>query len=164
MNTYSLIPHKLLLEVLDYNKDTGIFTWKLPVSKKSKPGKQAGSVNKVLGYVVMTVCGYKTYGHRLAWYYVYGEMPDGDIDHINGVKDDNRISNLRKATRSQNMFNLHKPNKNNKLGVLGVHYNGSSYIAKINRDGKTSHIGSFQTQEEAHEAYMKAKFEITEGV
>jgi hemin uptake protein HemP len=161
MNTYSLIEHKLLLEVLDYNKETGVFTWKLPVSKKSVPGRKAGSTNKILGYVVISVCGYKTYGHRLAWYYVYGEMPEGDIDHINGIKDDNRICNLRKATRSQNMYNLHKSNKNNKLGILGVHHNGSSYLAKITVNGKTKHLGSFATKEEAHERYMQEKFCLT---
>lgn len=161
MNTYSLIPHDLLLKVLDYNPDTGNFFWKMSVSRKSKVGKQAGSKNKVLGYIVMTVCGFKTYGHRLAWYYVYKEMPEGDIDHINGIRHDNRICNLRKATRSQNMFNLHRANKNNKLGLLGVHMIGKSYAARITVNGKTKHLGCFKTAEEAQSMYFKVKELIT---
>lgn len=157
MSGISVIPRQTLLEVLDYNPDTGEFRWKAQISRKSKIGGRAGSLSKHLGYRILRIGGIQIYEHRAAWFYVYGRMPLGDIDHINGDKSDNRICNLREATRAKNMLNLHKPNKNNKTGFLGVHKVGNSYASRITVAGQTKHLGCFKTPEEAHKRYMEYK-------
>jgi len=151
------ITRQLLIDVLDYNPDTGEFRWKVQISRKSTIGKRAGSLSKHLGYRILRINGVQIYEHRAAWFYVYGRMPLGDVDHINGIKNDNRICNLREATRAQNMLNLHKPNRNNKSGFLGVHKVGNSYASRITVAGKTKHLGCFRTAEEAHARYLEWK-------
>lgn len=98
---------------------------------------------------------------RLAWLYVYGEVLSEQIDHINMVKDDNRISNIRPASQSQNQHNT-KARKTNKLGVKGVyqkkmHPSGNlKYAAKISKDRKIFHLGYFDTIDDAQAAYRVA--------
>jgi len=96
--------------------------------------------------------------------YVYGHMPNHQIDHINLIKDDNRISNLREVSNAGNQQNNRKPFKNNKLGFLGVSELKKGkylyYSARIGINNKTLFLGSFKTPEEAQDAYIKAKREI----
>jgi hypothetical protein len=88
-------------------------------------------------------------GHHFAWYIAYGESDYEQLDHINGDRSDNRISNLRKVTNQQNCFN--------KKNIKGYYYNGSSYVSRIKLNGKTIHLGSFDTEEAARQAYLTAK-------
>ena len=96
--------------------------------------------------------------HRLAWFYVYGAWPNGDLDHINGDKLDNRIANLREATRKQNMQNV-RQHKHNTSGVKGVawHSQRNKWRAYIFVDYRQIHLGLFDTKEAAAAARMNAE-------
>jgi len=87
-------------------------------------------------------------------------FPEGQIDHINGVRDDNRLSNLRAVSKTENMWNQRKAHPANKLGVMGVRREYNMFQARISINGKTIWLGSFNTAELAHEAYLKAKREL----
>lgn len=146
-----------LKELIEYNPETGIFTWKKSGYKKIA-GQLAGSYNR--NYLVLKL-NYKRYqAHRLAWLYVYGEMPDGLIDHINGDPSDNRISNLRLANHEQNGYNS-KLHKTNTSGIKGVSWCGSrnKWLVQLSVNGKTKNIGRFDDLEfaelVAHEARDK---------
>lgn len=142
-----------LKSCLEYNQDTGIFTW-IKSKRKSIIGKVAGSPDRH-GYIDINVHGVRSKAHKFAWLYVYGEWPD-EIDHINGVKYDNRISNLRKCTKSQNMKNR-KIQKNNKTGYVGVCFDNTCnrYRATAKLNGKKFHLGMYKTAIEASEAYVE---------
>lgn len=111
------------------------------------------------GYLQTRVDGENHYMYRLIWEHVYGPIPDGqEIDHINGVRDDNRIANLRLVTRSQNLQNMHSAKGNSKSGVKGVCWDarGCRWSAYINHLGRKFHLGLFPTIEEAQAAYAGA--------
>ncbi|MBH3259961.1 HNH endonuclease [Serratia marcescens] len=149
------IIHAELLERLHYDPDSGLFTrLKDTGSPKGKKGVVAGSLKKQ-GYVDIRFNGQIYKAHRLAWFYHYGEWPDGEIDHINGIKSDNRISNLRAATRAENIRNIGRRNKN-RTGFKGVGNAGKKWQARITHNGSKIYLGLFDTPEEAHEAYCKA--------
>lgn len=142
-----------LREVLDYNSDTGLFTRKVGVSN-SPAGAVPGKIYK--GYREMNVDGFRYFAHRLVWRYVTGEWPDGQIDHINGVRDDNRFENLRVATNTQNAYNSRKK-RINKSGFKGVSRSTHGrWQAQIRVNGKNRGLGLFDTPEEAHAAYIAA--------
>src|SRR5687768_770720 len=107
-----------LRELMDYNPDTGVFLYRKRRGRRSA-GLEAGSIVK--GYRLISL-GKQYSAHRLAWLYVYGEWPAGDLDHINCVRDDNRIANLREATDSQNNANRTLAPKNSS-GFKGVCWN-----------------------------------------
>ncbi|HAS0888998.1 TPA: HNH endonuclease, partial [Enterobacter cloacae subsp. cloacae] len=93
-----------LKEVLRYDPLTGVFYWLNPTAYCMHPGDVAGFVDYT-GYAYIKVDRVKYSAHRLAWLYVHGSMPEEQIDHVNNNRSDNRISNLRLASRSQNMMN-----------------------------------------------------------
>ena len=99
--------------------------------------------------------------HRIAWALMYGEFPDGQLDHINGEPSDNRITNLRLATESQNKANRRR-SKRNSTGFKGVSFRKRDHIysAQIRKDKKTMWLGSYKSPEEAHRAYAKAAKEM----
>ena len=103
-----MVTQERLKEVLDYNPKTGIFT---------KNGKIAGTTNSN-GYIVIGIDIHRIMAHRLAWLYIYGEEPNV-IDHINRIRNDNSITNLRNVDCAINSKNM-KQNKNNKTGIVGV--------------------------------------------
>jgi hypothetical protein len=139
---------------LDYNQETGIFQWKIRTSNRIKVGDEAGVITK-LGYRALSLLGKKEYCHRLAWLFVHGEMPDC-IDHINGNKLDNRITNLRNTTKAMNNKNQHISRTELMLGVSRYQSKNSDnkFRANIQDDGKTIHLGVFKTELEAFNAYM----------
>jgi hypothetical protein len=100
--------------------------------------------------------------HRLAWLYMYGELPKLCIDHINGVKNDNRISNLREVTSILNQQNYTKPNITNKANLLGAFYceTRKRWFSRICVNNKRKYLGTFPTALDAHNAYVKAKREL----
>jgi hypothetical protein len=153
-----MITQSELKQVLNYNQDTGIFTWKIDIGKKYKAGQQLKSTQH--GYIRITY-KQKTYkAHRLAWLYVYGKLPDNFIDHINGIRNDNRICNLRDVTHTENNQNQRKPHKSNKSsGLLGTtwHIRDCRWQASIKSNGKTIFLGNFDDKYSAHNAYLNAK-------
>ena len=140
---------------LDYDRATGIFSWNKSVSNKPS-GRVAGAV-RPNGYICVSVGGRKWYAHRLAWFLVYGEEPQGQIDHINGDRADNRISNLRVVTCSENLENQRRPRSNNSSGFLGVVRKGNRWGARITKAGVVHSLGWFGSPEEARLAYLAAK-------
>jgi hypothetical protein len=153
-----------LREVLSYNPDTGEFRW-LSSGKGRKSSLEAGAVAPDSGYVFICIDWQRHRAHRLAWLYVYGEWPKDQIDHINGVRADNRIANLRDVTNDINGQNRRAALSNNRSGYLGVSWkkSASRWIATISDGGKHKHLGSFATAEEAHTAYLAAKRVIHPG-
>lgn len=141
-------------EVLEYNPDTGIIIWK-------HTNKEAGGP---LGDYIGVTYNNKYYSsHRLAWYLYYGVWPTLEVDHINGDKKDNRITNLREIPHYQNQQNRRNPNSNSLTRLLGVTKDGSNYRARITIIGKTISLGHYKTKEEAFAAYLTAKRELHEG-
>lgn len=141
-----------LKELLSYDPSTGEWIWNVARGSaiKGAPCNLIGSV----GYVVITVDGKGWTGHRLAWFYQTGEVPTCEIDHINGNRADNRFSNLRKATSSQNKCNTGM-RPCNTSGFKGVSFNkgAKKWTAKCRHNGKQFHIGYFETAEAASDAY-----------
>ena len=125
MKPKSTPPKHKIEELLDYNKETGILTWKATHRRRVK-GAQAGSIGN-LGYRVLTCGGRKYYkAHRLIWKLMTGREPSGTIDHINGDRDDNRFQNLREADMSQQNFN-----KNTR----GYNKRGNAYQVRVTAYG-----------------------------
>lgn len=147
-----------LRERLNYDPDTGKFTWRVAVyNGLPKPGTEAGSLD-ARGYVVCKIEGRRCQAHRLAWLYMYGEWPKQQIDHINRDPADNRIANLREASAKENHQNM-APTVKNKSGFIGVSWNARQrkWLAHIKTDGKTKHLGCFDDPAEAGAAYWAAK-------
>lgn len=148
-----------VLELLNYDPLTGIFTWKNPRSPRMKPGDVAGSANN-LGYILIYIDGLRYRAHRVAWFVSYGHWPENEVDHINGIRSDNRIVNLRDVDRSGNMHNASGKLSGNSTGVQGVHKVKKKYLSAITVNGKRTVLGRFNTLEEAESAYQAAKTEV----
>lgn len=146
---------------LAYDPATGRLTWKM-CRDSNKIGNEAKSLD-VAGYVQVNIAGTVVKGHRLAWYIHYGEWPDGHIDHINGIRNDNRIENLRVVTNAINCQNKRKALPKSKTGVLGVVKVGERYQANIHFNRKKRYLGTYATAEEAHAVYVDAKRRLHVG-
>jgi hypothetical protein len=146
-----------LKDALTYDPNTGEFIWKIRPSKAIKAGDVAGCVEKRIGYITIGIKGHIYKAHRLAWLYMYGDWPKGLIDHINGKKNDNRISNLRDVFADGNSQNVRKPNSRNKSGFMGVIWFQNKWRASISVNGKSKWLGDFNTPEKAHQVYLEAK-------
>lgn len=151
------ITQQQLADLFTYNPETGEFARKASMGK-ARAGVVAGSIHHT-GYRRIKVMFREYKAHRLAWLYAYGAWPNGQIDHINGVRDDNRIANLRDVGGTENQHNRRGPSANNRAGYLGVSLCSKSgrYRATIKLDGKNKRLGLYDTAEQAHEAYCAAK-------
>ncbi len=139
----------------DYDPGTGLFTHRR--KRGFRGGEPAGWYDRK-GYLrVGTGSGHQYFAHRLAWLWVHGDWPIMEIDHINGIRDDNRIANLREATRSQNLANAGRL-PSNTSGFKGVSFSKSvqRWHATITIGGKQKHLGYHDTAAEAHAAYLTA--------
>ena len=145
-----------LKQLLWYDAPTGVFRWRKSANSQTKPWDIAGSLHSQ-GYVHMMVSGKRYLAHRLAWLYQTGSWPSKSVDHINGVKNDNRWRNLRDVSHSENLQNQTKASKGNKSGLLGVVTRGNRITAQIKVNGKIIQLGRFPTSEQAHAAYLSAK-------
>ena len=145
---------ELVRSLLNYDQETGIFTWRVTRSGSAHVGDVAGHLTP-FGYIHMRIAGYRVYAHRLAWFYVYGEWPKDEIDHIDQDKAHNAISNLREADNSQNHANV-SMYANNSSGIKGVRKYWKRFRATIGVKGTIIHLGTFDTPEEARTAYINA--------
>lgn len=141
-------------ELFDY-RDDGALIWKVSLGNRAKAGTRAGSVRQH-GYFNIKIDGNKFLAHRLVFLWHHGYVP-AFIDHVNGVPGDDRIENLRPATRSQNMGNR-KLNANSRSGLKGVQWRerDSKWRARITLNGRQKELGLFDTAEKAHAAYLEA--------
>jgi hypothetical protein len=141
--------------------DNGLLRWVSDHKhfKKIKAGDVVGAGSLKNGYKCTAINRKQYYQHRLVWLHVYGVWPDGQLDHINGNRQDNRIENLRVATLSQNQHNRKKTK--NKVGATGAykHWSGRWY-STIMVENKRHYLGMFKTEDEAAQAYVDAKSKL----
>ena len=154
-----MLTQEYVKEILFYCKETGVFTW---AKRKghAMPGSIAGT-DFGQGYIGIQLDGRRYQAHRLAWLYVFGEWPENEIDHIDGVRNNNSISNLREATHKQNVQNKRIANKRSSSGLIGAFptRQRNKWYSKIACNGKQKYLGCFDSAKAAHEAYIKAKRE-----
>lgn len=147
-----------LKELLLYDQDTGLFTRRRAHGRNGclNKGAKAGTLQNH-GYVAITIDNKRYLAHRLAWLYVYGRWPSKWIDHLNGNRSDNRISNLREVDKQQNQANSkkYKSNSSGKKGVC-LHKPSNKFRAYIVLNRRQKHLGLFDTVEEAYAAYAEA--------
>lgn len=147
------VPIVTLLDYFYYNAATGDLWWIKRAGWRAPVGTIVGSAMSN-GYISTQLHGVALLAHRIAWAMHYGSWPRGEIDHKNRVRSDNRIDNLREATRPQNALNSPTPVRN-VLGVKGVGKKHNKYLARL-WDGtqqKTIVLGRFDTLEEAKRCY-----------
>jgi hypothetical protein len=163
-----MITQAKLKELLSYDADTGIFTRLVTTSHNARAGDIAGTRCKRLGYCKIHAEGAQWLSHRLAWLYAYGEFPTEQIDHINGVRSDNRLENLRAVSNAENHKNL-RLQKNNVSGAAGVSWKQKEgkWQASINIGGIKKYLGLYGDLELASlvrsEAELKYGFHINHG-
>ena len=138
-----------LKQLLEYDPETGDFWWKEGRQKGQYAGSHTGK-----GYLQIQLEGRKYFAHVLAWFYVIGQCSECQIDHINGIRDDNRWKNLREATGNQNQHNS-KLRSDNTSGYKGVTWRKyrNKYRARIKFYGKNLLLGYFSSPEDAARAY-----------
>ena len=143
------ISREALSQWLSYDPETGLFRW-IKRGYRIRLGYIAGNRGPN-GYVRISIMKVFYQAHRLAWLFMTGEWPKEDIDHFNGVRDDNRWANLRSVSRAVNLQNM--------AGVAGYQLtrNKKRFSARIQTNGATIYIGTFDTAEAAREAYLRAK-------
>jgi len=149
------IKHYMLLDMVSYDKETGLFTY----LETGDAAKTVGSD----GYIRVKIFGRIFKGHRLAWFYVHKVWADGMVDHIDGNRTNNAISNLRVVDAEKNAQNKHHAQKGSTTGLLGVMKARDKFRAKIEVGGKRINLGTFNTAEEAHQKYLEAKKQYHEG-
>jgi hypothetical protein len=157
------LPASLVRALLSYCPSTGVMT-----RVSGRGGTLAGAVAGVVnnnGYRLITIQYVKYRAHRLAWLWMTGEWPKGEIDHINGVRDDNRWENLRDVPMVTNQQNRRRALKQSQTGYLGVSRTGTDgrFKAVIQAEGREHYLGTYDTAQEAHAAYVEAKRELHAG-
>ena len=152
--------NQMLKDYLSYDAETGRFTWIKTRGYNIKIGDTAGTKHSK-GYIQISFGGVHL-AHRLAWFFYYGVMPTGLIDHENRIKSDNRIRNLREATNEKNLHNINTPQKNTTTGYLGVSKSRKGFTATITANKKIRYLGTYPTASEASKAYFSAKKELHE--
>lgn len=162
---------KYLRECFSYNKETGFVTWRhrprhhfqtdrIWRSFNAKHGgKEAFFMRDTFGYRRGKVCGVEFTSQRVIWKLVTGKDPEGEIDHINGVRDDNRWINLRSVSHGENMRNTRR-RSDNKTGVSGVNVKNGKFCARVQSRGKRKNLGYFDTLEQAEMAVIEARSDL----
>jgi len=139
-----------LKEILNYDLDTEVWTWKVDRSIKVKAGDRAGTIDPTTGYRKIGINGKKYQSSRLAYFYMTGKWPEHTMDHKNRIRDDDRWCNLKPATKTEQQRNRGMQ-KNNNSGHTGVswHKPTKKWMAQIKVDKKRIHLGLFDNLEEA---------------
>ena len=148
---------EVLRQKLSYNAETGDFHWREPGRGVPSTETPAGRVNGN-GYREIGINGRLYAAQRLAWLYVTGEWPVGEVDHVNRERSDNAWSNLRDVNKAQNQANtgLKSSNRSGFRGVSPVKKYPGRWQAQIRENGKRRHLGTFDSPEEANAAYQAA--------
>ena len=160
MSKRTLPTPDMLRQLIDYDPETGLLTWKTRTADVMKPsyvgrwndrwaGKRIATKDRH-GYIFFRLDGFRISAHRAAWAISFDKWPDQDVDHINGVRDDNRLSNLRAVSRHENTKNS-SIRSDNKSGVTGVSWcrARSMWTVRIKADGKYKFLGYFDSKEDA---------------
>lgn len=158
---YLMISQQQLKEQLHYDPESGKFTRLVAASNNVRVGDVAGQ--KYDGYVRIQVLGVRRMAHCLAWFYMTGNYPTGEIDHRNGIRDDNRWGNLREGDHFINQQNIRRARSTSTTGKLGVSRKKNKFQSSIRVNGKKMHLGTFATADLAHQAYLSAKRKYHEG-
>jgi hypothetical protein len=149
-------------EHLSYDPDTGQFHWLKKSGYNSRLDAPAGNLDPS-GYIRLGFRGRAIYAHRLAIFMASGYWPQRCVDHIDGDKSNNRLSNLREVGHRTNIQNMIRPARHNTSGFLGVSLLRGKWIAQIRANGRNHYLGRHETAEAAHEAYLDAKRRLHEG-
>jgi hypothetical protein len=157
----SIITADRLREVVAYDPETGVFTWRIATGPRCVIGARAGHVRTDRRKRrAMSIDGRYYAEHNLAWLYMTGEWPEHEVDHDNNDATDNRWENLRPATREQNTQNARR-RSDNTTGFKGVHLHPNGrYYARVQANGKRIFIGSFETPEEANAAIVERRRQL----
>lgn len=144
-------------QLLTYDPHTGVVTRKVRTNSNVQVGEVVGCPSRK-GYLRTSVDGRVYMLHRLVWLYHYGTWPEGEIDHINGIRADNRIANLRDVTSSENNKNRRRP-ITNRTGFMGVYWSPKKkkWLAEITTAGKKIHLGFFEDIDDAAKARKDAE-------
>lgn len=155
-----MITQERLRDLFDYRED-GQLVRKVSRGRGAKSSRwKAGTTigHMTTGGYILASVDYSIYKlHRLIWLWHYGSFPGKHLDHIDGNPSNNRIENLREVNCAENMQNQRRPRINNKLGFQGVYQVNQRYRAVLTTNKKATHIGYFDTPEEAHQAYLMEK-------
>lgn len=153
------LTHEYVVKMLDYDSVVGSFLWRVDIPHKIKAGQPAGCV--VNGKLMIGLNGQPRFGHRLAWLYVHGHLPEGYIVPINGDFLDCRIANLKNEAVAQRAERS-VIRSTSKSGVTGVSWNSrdNKWVASVTFDYRQLHLGSFDTIEAAKDAYDAAKCNV----
>tara|TARA_B110000503_G_C7081441_1_gene385341 strand:- start:13 stop:534 length:522 start_codon:yes stop_codon:yes gene_type:complete len=148
----SKLSHEHLLAILEYFPDIGIFVWKERNCKGfSSSGKEAGCKHKIIGRHYIKINNISYFRSRLAWFYVHGVWPKSELDHRNMIKDDDRIENLREATRQQNLWNRNRTRREikNKNLPRCITIVGKRFKVVLKHENKPKYLGTFDDLNEA---------------
>ena len=156
-----MITQQRLKELLNYDPETGIFTWVKRTSNRVKIGDAVGFNSH--GYVRMKVDGTVYGAGPLAWFYMTGRWPSHEIDHKNTIRNDNRWDNLRDIPHTVNLQNIRRAHRDSKSMLGTQQRENGRWSAKICINKKQIPLGTFDTEAQAHAAYVEAKRRIHEG-
>jgi hypothetical protein len=168
-----------LRQLLSYNPNTGELIWlardegwfKKPTDAKGWNKKYAGTKafqTLHYGYLHGHVFKKHYFAHRIAWAIHYGSWPTGQIDHVSGLRSDNRIENLRDVSHSDNQKNV-KLRHDNKCGMPGIDWkkHASAWRVRVSREGKRRLVGYFKNLDEAvtarRDAQQEAAYHVNHG-
>ena len=152
-----MITYEQAIEAFDYDPESGELRWRIKPARNTEAGDVAGCTSNH-GYRVVKYKSRRYSIHRIIWLMVHGKFPPNEIDHINGVRDDNRLSNLRAATLLENQRNQKLPS-NSKSGVMGVHWQTArnKWHASIRVNYKLIYLGIYEILQDAVDARKAAE-------
>lgn len=154
--------HEDAVRHFSYDHYTGKLTNRID-RHLAKAGDESGFVCRRHGYRFVKFNGERIAAHRLIWLIVHAHLPRFEIDHINGIKHDNRLENLRDVPHQINVQNLRGCISSSSTGLLGVGPKGRKWRARITVNKVVQHLGTFETKEQAIEAYITAKRYVHTG-
>lgn len=163
--TKKILTREYLLDRLTYEPESGIFTHNHNFGSRYRVGDRADTPGHAAlkGYRLVNLLNQKFLAHRVAWLYVHGVMPTLSIDHIDGDRGNNRLSNLREVKHQTNIQNQVRPHKRSTTGFLGVVEYKGKFISRVTNNYRHVYVGTYATAELAYAAYLEAKRKLHAG-